>query len=390
MWPQLIAVVVLLLWFILIGVIVSRYLKSTKQDVNDKIKQVVDRYNSSSEYTYQFDKQQEKNIQNIESNMHQMFNNYAYVKNETLKLDETTVKKHALAKEVATDKVNVKKELQLGEFKMVERAPKEVLARADGKNWLFLYHSTSPDAGLTTNKIDADKVTANNAYVDSDLSVKGNSSVGNDWMMGEKWIMNVGGPGGSALQFAPKNTTNSKLWDRTKQVRLTNDGYVDTTNGGVVTRGAQSAHNPDGLNTIFPHAKDNKNYVRGDTQVDGELKVVGLLQADMVEKKGSTNGSDRSGLGNFQGGATRVYASGLVPGASVNLSVAKSATAYDDVVSVKQDKRVDVNGPSSFNERGSFKKELCIGSVCLKEANGVIQACKSDLTQCSPLQLATA
>lgn len=313
MWLEFIATICVLLLVILVGIFVWRYLKSTKQDVNDKIKQVVDRYNSSSEYTYKFDKQQEKNIQNVETNMHQMFNNYAYVKNEVLKLDETTVKKHALAKEVETDTVNIKKELQLGEFKMVERAPKEVLARADGKNWLFLYHSSSPDAGLTTNKIDADKVSANNAYVDSDLAVKGNTSVGKDWLMGEKWIMNIGGPEGSALQFAPKSTTNDKNWDRTKQVRFTNDGYVDATNGGVVTRGAKSAHNPDGLNTLFPHAKDNKNYVRGDTQVDGEFKVVG---------------------------------------------------------------------------RGSFNKELCIGNVCLKEANGVVQACKSDLTRCAPIQLA--
>lgn len=380
MWLEVLAVIMVLLLAGLVGMFVWRYVRSTHQDVNDRIKQVVDKYNASSEYTYRFDKQQQQNIQNMETNVNNMYNNYAYVKNEVLKLKGDAAMKRDLAKEVKTNKVLAENEVQLGGFKMVERAPKDVLARADGKNWLFLYHATSADAGLTTNKIDASRITANSAKVETDVEIVGNARIGKDWTIGEKWIMTAQDSG--ALSMAPKNNRGS--WDWTKQVSMEPTGYVNASRGGVVTRGGSSVFNPDQLDTTFPSAKDNKNYIRGDTQLDGELRVNGPLQiGSVVEKKNSTNPSDRSGVGAFANGVTRVYTTGSVPGSSVNLSVAKSATAYEDVVTVKQDKRVDINGPLSMKERASASKELCVGNVCLREgSSGNLEACNSDLTQC--------
>jgi uncharacterized protein YlaN (UPF0358 family) len=57
--------------------------------------------------------------------------------------------------------------------------------------------------------------------------------------------------------------------------------YVDDTlgvMGSLYVGGAKSTHNPDKLPTIF--AYEDKNYVRGDTDVDGELKVEGVVKTD--------------------------------------------------------------------------------------------------------------
>ena len=54
--------------------------------------------------------------------------------------------------------------------------------------------------------------------------------------------------------------------------------YVDDTldiSGSLHIAGAKSAHNPDNLHTVF--ANDDKNYVRGDTDVTGVLEVAGAL-----------------------------------------------------------------------------------------------------------------
>ena len=279
MWIEVLAIILVLIMLVVVGFFVWRYLKSTHNEVDGKIKQVVDKFNSSSEYIYKFDKQQEQNIKNLENNVNSMFNNYAYVKNETLKIKDDYISKGSIAKQVDTDTMNVKKQLQVGNMKLEERAPKTTLARADGKNWLFLY-SNSGDVGLTTNKIDADTITANN------MKASNTVTVGKDWNIGGKWNMSVGETDARPLIVAPM--ANGQL-DLSKRTMFVNGG-ITNVNGGITVKGGNSVHNPNGNYTMFPNTTDNKNYVRGDTNVDGQLKVAGPLCLGDVCLKATTNG----------------------------------------------------------------------------------------------------
>lgn len=65
----------------------------------------------------------------------------------------------------------------------------------------------------------------------------------------------------------------------------------------------------------------------------------------MIERNyGADNGNDRYGFGQFQNGTARLYASGSNPQASLNLSIARSNNAFDDVLTVRPDRSVLVNG----------------------------------------------
>jgi hypothetical protein len=62
--------------------------------------------------------------------------------------------------------------------------------------------------------------------------------------------------------------------------------------------------------------------------------------------------ADRYGVGQFPSGTTRLYAATAYPG-SVNLSLAKDNNTFDDVVSVKPNRDVNITGPVKFPNNGT-------------------------------------
>lgn len=92
----------------------------------------------------------------------------------------------------------------------------------------------------------------------------------------------------------------------------------------------------------------------------------------MIEKNmGGDN--NRYGVGQYTNGVMRMYAAGSVPSATLNLSLAQANNTFDDVVQIRSDKAVHVNGAANFNEAAvfnkdaTFKKNLCVGSTCVDE-----------------------
>lgn len=84
----------------------------------------------------------------------------------------------------------------------------------------------------------------------------------------------------SAVRFRQSDITDSTKLDR---MRVNQDGSIFaenglTTNGiitstsGIYTKGGKSINNPNNWDTRFPHT-DGRNYIRGDTVLDGLLKV---------------------------------------------------------------------------------------------------------------------
>ena len=145
--------------------------------------------------------------------------------------------------------------------------------------------------------------------------------------------------------------------------------------GGVYTRGGVSKHNPDKLNTHFPWAGDNKNYIRGDTELRGDMNMFGTVYmargdpGPMIERNYG-NVDDRYGIGQFAGGATRVYGAGAYGPATVNLSIAKNNGAFDDVLTANTKGEVIINGDLDV-KRNMYGRTICIGDakdrVCLSK-----------------------
>ena len=172
------------------------------------------------------------------------------------------------------------------------------------------------------------------------------------------WILHTPDDGRKTMYVAP-NSQNG--WDWGKGFFYNNNGYLDVTGGGLNIRGGASEHNP-GWQTHFPWSGDNKNYIRGDTEIRGNTQTIGDLTVGrnfsvnngikitkdnpgpMLEKQYGTNAGDRYGMGQFATGATRVYAASAHGPATVNLSLAKGNGTFDDVVTVKNDMTTNMVG----------------------------------------------
>lgn len=155
-------------------------------------------------------------------------------------------------------------------------------------------------------------------------------------------------------------------------------GTLDKANAGEVrirTRDLEDIY------TIFNDVQ-NRNFIRGaSTTIDNPVDVKQLtlknpLMIDsespgpLIERNMGTN-ANRSGVGAFQGGATRVYAADVtsVPSASINFSFAKADGTFDDVVTVNAYKQTTVNGPMNILGKMSTNNQICINDTCLTESD---------------------
>lgn len=112
------------------------------------------------------------------------------------------------------------------------------------------------------------------------------------------------------------------------------------------------------------------NISGGQTNINGNLQVTGnatfsrgisITSNDpgaFIEKNyNPTTTSSRYGIGQFPNGTMRMYAAKASTPATVNLSLAGDNNTFDDILQVKNDRSVNVNG------------KLCLGTQCLEEAD---------------------
>jgi hypothetical protein len=382
MWIEVTAAVLMFAMLVVAGFFLWKFFNDKHDDVDQKITQVINKYNDSAAYTYQFDKQQQDNLQKMESNINSMFNNYAAVKNDVLKIKSDYMSKTESDVALRTQDLEASNGVKVGDYIMSEKAPKDIKARADGSNWLFLYGKGPNDGGLSMNKINARSATFTDAQIKKDMSIGGTSKVSGGVIFGDEWIMQNASPG--SMRIAPKKK-NEEGWDLARQVLVKNTGYVHAEGGGLIVRGGRSAYNPNGLPSEFPANTDDKNYLRGDTRVDGIIETAGPIQSTsetpgpMLERKASAKADDRYGVGLFSNGTLRMYSAGYNGAGSVNLSVARGNDKYDDVITVKTDKTVDIKGTTNMTTGSAF----CFPKTCLRETeDGKLQACDKELKEC--------
>lgn len=382
---EIIAVVLILIVLGILGLFLWKFLKTKNNEVDEKLRILVDRYNDGTKYTFDYDKQQEQNIKNLEENMNRMFNNYAKVKNDMLDMSGDYMSKHVASKEIKTQRLVAGSNLGVGDYILSEKAPKDIMARADGQNWLFLYRRGANSGGVSVNKLNAQEGSFVSASVKDDLVVNGKAESKGPFILGESWIMQKSAKGD--LRTAPKGANES--WDWGKQFVMDKQGYFKAEGGGLVVRGGRSEHNPRELPTLFPSQTDDKNYIRGDSHIDGVVSTSGTFRVNrenpgsMLETQPSTNPNDRYGFGQYANGKTRVYASGFNGESSVNLSIARGPKTFDDVVVVKNDQTIEMKGNTGFAKDVSFEGKVCFAKTCIRETpEGQLQACNKNLQQC--------
>jgi hypothetical protein len=173
------------------------------------------------------------------------------------------------------------------------------------------------------------------------------------------WIVHTPDDGRKTMYIAPGP---EGAWDWGKTVTLENNGYLSAWGGGLQARGGASEHNRQGWGTHFPWAGDNKNYIRGDTEIRGNTNNIGdlsvggklqstqglnVLNADpgpLVEKKYGNNIGDRYGVGQFPNGSARFYTASAYGPATLNLSLAKSDGSFDDIIKIGNNRVTNVSG----------------------------------------------
>jgi hypothetical protein len=121
--------------------------------------------------------------------------------------------------------------------------------------------------------------------------------------------------------------------------------------------------------THFDWVADGRNYIRGDTQIDGKATFADEISLDksiimnkgdpgpMIERKYGVNVGDRYGIGQFDNGQMRMYAADAYGPATVNLSFANANGSYNDVV------KVDRSGKMKVRKDG----QICINDTCITE-----------------------
>lgn len=373
-------IVTLIILCLLTGIayLVYKYIQSIKTSNEDVLKNVVDQINNSNLYTYKFDKKQEENIQNIEANVHNVHNNYAALKNNVMAIKADYLSKEESKKSFTTDKASVSN-LQIGSILLTNKAPQGSNGSATGKDWLYMYEGGKFGGGLSMKKVQADSANFKEGAVSGNLVIGGKAEVKDDLVFygSNKWILHTPDDGRKTMYFAPGRGDS---WDWSKQYTFDKDGYMTAYGGGLNTRGGASKYNPNNLGTHFPSAADNKNYITGDTVIRGDVDLVGgikMTRADpgpMIEKHYGSD-SNRYGVGQFENGNMRIYTAGYYGPASVNLSIARDNNKFDDVLQIKTDKSVNVNG------------SLCLGDVCLRNNQGKLEACDKAMGQCKRVTL---
>jgi hypothetical protein len=140
--------------------------------------------------------------------------------------------------------------------------------------------------------------TSGDAVHQRNLVTKGNAYVKNDIIKngGNNWIFHTPDDKRHTLYIAPSRTKGKQDWNWPKQTRFEANGEV------VLNEGKHSKYNPTGWSTHFNHKGQGLNYIRGQTEMRGEVNFVD--KAKGINIHNAKNGNNPSGGGthfNYQG-----------------------------------------------------------------------------------------
>lgn len=378
MWIEILVGVLIFIIVAGAGAATYLYIYKMQKESSLEIRSIVDEVNRVNQYGYEQDMTQENNIKNLEANINKVNKNVTLALDALKSIQASALTRADIRQSVASDVVKTS-ELNVNAFGLTNTMPKSDKTKGNqsSNDWLYLYKNNKVDGGLSMNKLNVGgSAEMRDVNVNGALNAKRGVTVTDDLVFNgsNKWILHTPDDGRSTMYVAP-SVGSSGTWNWNKAFTYENNGYFSAYGGGINVRGGTSAYNPDGLKTQFPSPSDNKNYIRGDTELRGDMNLFGTIKMSrnnpgpMVEKNYGRD-SNRYGMGQFTNGKMRVYTAGEYAPATVSLSLARANGLFDDVVTVNTDKNVDVNG------------KLCLGSVCLMEREGDIHLCDRNGNNC--------
>lgn len=341
---EIIGIITAVIFLLAVSFAFYYYMRNKSND-DMKFKNLVDQINNVNYYSYEYDKGQEKNIQNLEENITNMHDTLMTVKDAVGAIQNNAVTPSSLKEKIQTNNLTTNK-LDLGPltFKNSTSTP---FAAAKGEDWLQLYKGKDVAGGLNIDKLKVNTT----ADFGGDVDIK-RLNVKDDLIFNgqNKWIVHTPDDGRTSMYIAP---ANKNLWNWEKQFVYDNNGYLSIYGGGLNLRGGYSKHNPDKLATKFP-GTDGQNHISGDTQMRGDVNVHGVVKpvrddpGPMIEKAYGDN--TKYGIGQYPNGTMRLYTAAGYGPATLNLSLAKPDGQFDDVIKMRTDKSIDINGYARFNK----------------------------------------
>jgi len=185
------------------------------------------------------------------------------------------------------------------------------IVKNGGNNWIFhtpddKRHTLYIAPSKTKGKQDWDwskqtRFEANGQVVfNGDTLHQRNSYVKNDIIKngGNNWIFHTPDDSRHTLYIAPSKTKGKQDWNWSKQTRFEANGEV------VLNEGKHSKHNPTGWSTHFNHKGQGLNYIRGQTEMRGEVNFVDKGKG--INISNAKNGNNPTGWGthfNYRGRA---------------------------------------------------------------------------------------
>lgn len=135
-----------------------------KSDLNRKLSSMVNQINDSQFYGYNFDKQQENNIMNVDKNITSMHDAVLNIQKTVKYLDQSALKTDSLRKNITTENIQTNK-LNLGEYSFVPGNDK----------WVRMLDKNNSDyyGGLAARNM----WVSDNSYVNGNLDVNGKAFI---------------------------------------------------------------------------------------------------------------------------------------------------------------------------------------------------------------------
>jgi len=254
-----------LITLIIFIVVLSIYAVNMQKDFNNKMRNFTDQINNSQFYQYELEKNAHDKINILGNNVSDIRTNY--------------IPKGDFQDHIVTDNINVANVLQA--------TKKNNNINVDGS--LSFGNSMSFQKKLDSLNLTLPKGSSMNIQDDGGKSflnitdrLKASDVTINNLTIGDNWKLSTNtNNDNKTLSILSKDHNGFILSDNlyiTKNAQL--DGQVNFTgninsDGTLYARGGISEHNPNKWQTQFPSQIDNKNYIRGDTELRGNTNNIG-------------------------------------------------------------------------------------------------------------------
>jgi hypothetical protein len=250
---------------VVMSVVLTTQAYKMKKNYDDKLRNVVDQINTSQFYQYELEKRSYDKLNNVDTNINNVRTNYMTKNDFKERVVSNTLDIKDINQHDGT--VSIGGKIDFGNSMSLSPKDKELSLNLPAGTYMNIKDGSGQSIASYNN------LGANAPYQRADKL-----------QIGDKWQL-------SGVGDAQGNDGWLRLFDKAGKDYygglaagsiMTKDGSslggnteIDSANVKTLNiRGAASEHNPENKQTELP-SKDKINYVRGDTQVDGNLVNVG-------------------------------------------------------------------------------------------------------------------